>query len=102
MQQRVGILESTKALLVSYAGLILQMPDMFPQIDADTSKLGPEQLVPRLLAGIDNTNGLPAEFIEEMAGRFANDGLETVRLLNMNHEVIRVLRTITIRFWVSH
>lgn len=56
------------------------MPDMFPQTDSGSTALGPDQLVPRLLAGIDNTNGLPAEFVEEMANRFANDGLETVSI----------------------
>lgn len=69
-------MDSVKGLLVSYSGLILQMPDMFPQ--NDTTPLGPDQLVPKLLAGIDNTSGLPAEFVEELANRFANDGLETV------------------------
>jgi ubiquitin conjugation factor E4 B len=69
-------LDSVKGLLVSYSGLILQMPDMFPQ--NDMTALGPDQLVPKLLAGIDNTSGLPAEFVEELANRFANDGLETV------------------------
>lgn len=49
---------------------------MFPQ--NDMTALGPDQLVPKLLAGIDNTSGLPAEFVEELANRFANDGLETV------------------------
>lgn len=69
-------MDSVKGLLVSYSGLILQMPDMFPQ--NDTTALGPDQLVPKLLAGIDNTSGLPAEFVEELANRFASDGLETV------------------------
>lgn len=32
-QQRIGVLDKAKELLVSYAGLVLQMPDMFPQVE---------------------------------------------------------------------
>lgn len=32
LEQRLAVLDSVKALIVSYSGLVLQMPDMFPQI----------------------------------------------------------------------
>lgn len=70
------MIDSTKELLVSYAGLVTQMPGMFPQ-GSDT-KEGAELLKEKLLLGIDNANGLPSEFVDAMIARFDGDGLETV------------------------
>ncbi|RUS13574.1 LOW QUALITY PROTEIN: hypothetical protein BC937DRAFT_95103 [Endogone sp. FLAS-F59071] len=39
-QQRIGVLDKAKELLVSYAGLVLQMPDMFPQVELYVSRCG--------------------------------------------------------------
>lgn len=32
LDQRLAVLDSVKTLIVSYSGLVLQMPDMFPQV----------------------------------------------------------------------
>ncbi|RCH83726.1 hypothetical protein CU098_008178, partial [Rhizopus stolonifer] len=32
LDQRLNVLDNVKALIVSYSGLVLQMPDMFPQL----------------------------------------------------------------------
>ncbi|CDH50642.1 ubiquitin conjugation factor e4 [Lichtheimia corymbifera JMRC:FSU:9682] len=93
LQQRLALLDNTKALLISYSGLTIQMPDMFPQIQSPTP-LGPEQLVPRLLAEPDTAEGLPSEYLVELVARFSDDGLDQIigsalviissRLQNMN------------------
>ncbi|KAI9269014.1 ubiquitin elongating factor core-domain-containing protein [Phascolomyces articulosus] len=53
------------------------MPDMFPQLENGAS-LGAEQLVPRLLAEPDSTQGLPTEYLNELVTRFADDGLDMI------------------------
>jgi hypothetical protein len=70
------VIDSAKDLLVSYAGLVTQMPGMFPQ-SSDT-KEGTELLKEKLLVGIDNGNGLPSEYVDAMITRFDGDGLEGV------------------------
>ena len=40
--------------------------------------LGPEQLVPRLLAEPDTAEGLPTEYLVELVTRFNDDGLDQV------------------------
>lgn len=40
--------------------------------------LGPEQLVPRLLAEPDTAEGLPSEYLVELVARFSDDGLDQV------------------------
>ncbi|KAL9552599.1 hypothetical protein MBANPS3_003682 [Mucor bainieri] len=77
LDQRLAVLDSVKTLIVSYSGLVLQMPDMFPQIQ--NAPLGAaEQLVPRLKAQPDTPQGLPSEYIAELVNRFNQDGLDMI------------------------
>ncbi|GAA5817498.1 hypothetical protein MFLAVUS_011046 [Mucor flavus] len=76
LTQRLSVLDNVKTLLVSYSGLVLQIPDMFPQVD--TGSLGPQQLVPRLKAQPDTPQGLPTDYLDEFVARFDNDGLDDV------------------------
>ncbi|KAI1314793.1 hypothetical protein EDD11_001721 [Mortierella claussenii] len=75
IEERVQLLNASKTLLVSYAGIVLQMPDMFPQIERSTP-LGVVQLVERLFADQDTPSGIPTEFLRDVATRFQGDGLE--------------------------
>ncbi|KAF9900188.1 hypothetical protein EC991_007790 [Linnemannia zychae] len=77
IEERVQSLNASKGLLVSYAGLVLQMPDMFPQIQTGVN-LGPQQLIDRLLADSDAANGVPTEFLKDIADRFKDDGLDAI------------------------
>ncbi|KAF9951757.1 hypothetical protein BGZ72_006781 [Mortierella alpina] len=77
IEERVQSLNACKSLLVSYAGLVLQMPDMFPQIQSAAS-LGAPQLVERLFADQDTAAGVPTEFLKDVALRFKDDGLENI------------------------
>ncbi|KAF9194266.1 hypothetical protein BGZ51_000426 [Haplosporangium sp. Z 767] len=77
IEERVQTLNMSKSLLVSYAGLVLQMPDMFPQMQSATP-LGAQQLVERLFADQDTASGIPTEFLNDLATRFKDDGLENI------------------------
>ncbi|CCU97361.1 unnamed protein product [Malassezia sympodialis ATCC 42132] len=44
-----GALQHVRGLLVSYAGLVIEMPDMFPRHTKHGEALGPQALVPTLL-----------------------------------------------------
>ncbi|KAF9170198.1 hypothetical protein BGX20_009313 [Mortierella sp. AD010] len=77
IEERVQSLNASKSLLVSYAGLVLQMPDMFPQIQSSTP-LGAPQLVARLFADQDTPSGVPSEFLKDISVRFKDDGLENI------------------------
>lgn len=76
MGQRLAVLDTVKNLLVSYSGLVLQMPDMFPQVE--NGIMGPQQLVPRLKSQPDSNEGLPTEYLDEFIARFNNDGLDDI------------------------
>jgi len=78
VNERVKVMDVLKDLLVNYAGLVIQYPDMFPQVN-NSMELGPRQLVPRLLADIDSPEGLPSDFIQELAARVDEEGFEQVR-----------------------
>ncbi|KAG0210185.1 hypothetical protein BGX33_005091 [Mortierella sp. NVP41] len=77
VEERVQTLTVAKGLLVSYAGLVLQMPDMFPQIQNGTN-LGAQQLIRRLLADPDTSSGVPIDFLKDIADRFKDDGLDAI------------------------
>ncbi|CAG8498568.1 35_t:CDS:10 [Funneliformis mosseae] len=77
INERVNVLDTIKDLLVNYAGLIIQYPDMFPQVN-NSMNLGPEQLVPRLLADVNTTEGLPWDFIQELSAKIDEEGFEQV------------------------
>ncbi|KAI8373503.1 ubiquitin elongating factor core-domain-containing protein [Choanephora cucurbitarum] len=76
LDQRLAVLDNVKALIVSYSGLVLQMPDMFPQLHSD--QLGPKQLVSRLKALPDTSEGLPTDYLAELVSRFSEDGLDMI------------------------
>jgi ubiquitin conjugation factor E4 B len=87
--QRLSVLDSVKTLLVSYSGLVIQMPDMFPQIQHN---LGPQQLVSRLKSLPDTPQGLPTDYLAEFIARFNDDGLDMVKyilLLDWERKVIK-------------
>ncbi|KAF9431338.1 hypothetical protein BGZ76_000436, partial [Entomortierella beljakovae] len=77
IEERVQCLNSSKSLFVSYTGLVLQMPDMFPQLQNSTA-LGASQLVERLFADQDTPSGIPSEFLKDISIRFKDDGLENI------------------------
>lgn len=87
-------LQHARSLLTSYAGLLLDMPDMFPRSAKHGKELGPEALVPTLLnlAVLDDDTPVPtlfdwdavppslaASFVHDLIKRFAPEGaLDTV------------------------
>eukprot|EP01135_Chromosphaera_perkinsii_P005722 Nk52_evm22s359 gene=Nk52_evmTU22s359 len=73
----VKCVSSLKALCISYSGLVLQMPDVFPQPQTKES-LGPQQLVKHLYAPMDSPQCLPGGFLSQLVERFENDGLEAI------------------------
>ncbi|KAI8081622.1 ubiquitin elongating factor core-domain-containing protein [Halteromyces radiatus] len=77
LNQRINALDLVKNLLISYSGLIIQIPDMFPQSDSILEQ-GPAQLVPKLLADPDSSDGLPRSYIADLVSRFADEGLDTI------------------------
>lgn len=90
-----GVLDQLRDLLVSYAGLTLQDPSMFPQPTSpansfDRKLLGPQELLLPLLS-LSSSNPLGSSgpptalssvevepFIIDLARRFEEDGLEDV------------------------
>lgn len=76
-ETRVSSLREAQSLLVSYMGLSLQVPEMFPA----QGECGQKILVDALLAGEEesqqNAEYVP-ELLQQMAGRFAGDGLPEV------------------------
>ncbi|WFD19079.1 RING-type E3 ubiquitin transferase [Malassezia caprae] len=81
-------LQHVRGLLVSYAGLLIEMPDMFPRHTKQGETLGPQALVPtllRLAVATDDDAVLPTyewaapppslahDFVEDLVARFAPD-----------------------------
>jgi ubiquitin conjugation factor E4 B len=77
LEQRLEVLNNVKKLLVSYSGLVLQMPEMFTQVQTQI-ELGPNQLITRLKNQPDTPQGLPSEYLNELVTRFKDDGLDMV------------------------
>ncbi|EKM79473.1 hypothetical protein AGABI1DRAFT_74542 [Agaricus bisporus var. burnettii JB137-S8] len=90
-QQALGKLEKLRELLISYAGLTIQEPDMFPQPEGRPA--GPPELVapllslstlsaPLLSGPIVDPDSLDAsnieQFVQELARRFQDEELEPV------------------------
>ncbi len=48
-------------------------------MSSGSMELGPQQLVPRLLADVNTDEGLPWDFIQELSARVDNEGFEQVR-----------------------
>ncbi|CAO3618750.1 unnamed protein product [Cunninghamella echinulata] len=78
LDERINALDTIKNLLVSYSGLVIQIPDMFPQIVTTDVQLGPAQLAVGLLAESDTVKSTPTLYISELIERFADDGLEMI------------------------
>ncbi|KAJ2908961.1 Ubiquitin conjugation factor E4, partial [Coemansia aciculifera] len=71
-EERIGVLRALQALLVSYMGLALQVPDMFAQIGQPGQRI----IVDALLAESGESD--VSELLAELATRFAQDGLPDV------------------------
>ncbi|GBC03242.1 hypothetical protein RclHR1_05020019 [Rhizophagus clarus] len=77
VNERVKVMDALKDLLVNYAGLVIQYPDMFPQIN-NSMGLGSQQLVPRLLSDINSPEGLPLDFIQELAAKVDEEQFDQI------------------------
>ncbi|CAG8609005.1 12038_t:CDS:10, partial [Acaulospora morrowiae] len=75
--ERIHVLDNLKSLIINYAELIIQYPEMFPQ-SRSFINLGPNQLVPKLTADVDAPERLPWDFIQEFVGRVDEEGFEEV------------------------
>ncbi|KAJ2642433.1 Ubiquitin conjugation factor E4, partial [Coemansia sp. RSA 1694] len=76
-EARVGVLRDLQALLVSYMGLTLQVPDMFARV----GRPGQRTIVDALLAEPADDDAAKAavpELLVELIARFAEDGLPEV------------------------
>ncbi|CAG8526533.1 3489_t:CDS:10 [Diversispora eburnea] len=63
-------------LIINYSGLVIQYPDMFPQVNNTSIEYGPQQLVQRLLVDIDTPEGLPWDFVQELAEKVEEEEFE--------------------------
>ncbi|WFC95118.1 RING-type E3 ubiquitin transferase [Malassezia brasiliensis] len=86
-ERALQALQGARALLISYAGLVLQMPDMFPSMEKAGRMLSPRALVPTLLqlgttdmmqddgSAVWATPPLAdtPQFVREFVARFAQD-----------------------------
>ncbi|KAI9339915.1 ubiquitin elongating factor core-domain-containing protein [Obelidium mucronatum] len=80
VETRVNFLLSTKELIVSYSGLVVNpdVMDMFPQSD-EITKQGAGYIASKLLLdGFAAEEQLPLEFLNEFTARFENDGLAEI------------------------
>ncbi|KAJ2809394.1 Ubiquitin conjugation factor E4 [Coemansia guatemalensis] len=97
-EARVQVLRNAQELLVSYMGLALQLPDMFPQ----TGRLGRAIIADALLADSDSDAlaGLLPDLLTQLSTRFTDDGLPEViapivselglrALLRTNHSLLQ-------------
>ncbi|WFD31009.1 RING-type E3 ubiquitin transferase [Malassezia sp. CBS 17886] len=92
LERALGLLAGARALITSYVGLVLQMPDMFPRSTKHNMHLSPRALVPSLLRlgastgtlaeegesdGTQSWAAVPAadapQFIGDLVLRFASD-----------------------------
>ncbi|KAI8322923.1 hypothetical protein GQ54DRAFT_297088 [Martensiomyces pterosporus] len=73
---RVHVLKEAQALIVSYMGISLQYPDMFPQF----GRPGQRVVVDALLCDPNTAphNAMPPELLRQIISRFASDGLPEV------------------------
>ncbi|PIA15051.1 hypothetical protein COEREDRAFT_98411 [Coemansia reversa NRRL 1564] len=97
-EARVQVMRNAQELLISYMGLALQFPDMFPQ----TGRLGRAIMADALLADSDSDAlaGLLPDMLTQLATRFTDDGLPEViapivselglrALLRTNHSMLQ-------------
>lgn len=88
LPEALRALQHVRGLLISYAGLLLDMPDMFPRCEKHGDMLGPHALSPTLLnlAAVHDDTPLPAVcewmavppslapvFLDELIARFSQD-----------------------------
>ncbi|KAI9183809.1 Ubiquitin conjugation factor E4 [Blastocladiella emersonii ATCC 22665] len=67
LPQRLQVLQSAKALVVSYVGIVLMLPDMFPQPDVSIGS-GSADIVAALLAG-----SIDMALVRDLVERYAGD-----------------------------
>ncbi|CAG8442490.1 7451_t:CDS:10 [Scutellospora calospora] len=79
INERVGVIDTLKELIINYIQYVLQYPDDLPQV-RNSTKLGPNQLVSRLLEEFDSPQGLPLDFIKELANKVDDEGFEKMFL----------------------
>jgi len=78
LSKRLAALEKARELIISYVGIVLQMPDMFPQ-PQKFQDIGSGQLLEHLLIFDDsNPKYIPDDFFEQLIGRFQDEGLEDI------------------------
>ncbi|KAJ3115786.1 hypothetical protein HK100_001231, partial [Physocladia obscura] len=100
-QERISILISTKELIVSYSGLVVnpELAEMYPQ-PAEVVNQGASYIASKLLLDVyASEDELPTEFLKEFIARFENDGLNEIisAVINSITAAMR-LRDITIDY----
>ena len=75
--ERWAMLVKVQELCISYTGLLLQYPDMFPQ-PASIQVLGASLLLPRLMVDPEQWNAMPDGFLEALVLRFSEEGLQEI------------------------
>lgn len=71
---RFETLEALQALCVSYAGLLLQFPDMFPQ-PPTVQERGAALVVESIIEDADSDREIPEDFLAALVDRFNDDNL---------------------------
>jgi ubiquitin conjugation factor E4 B len=72
-----GVFSRVSELCVSYIGLLLQIPDMFPQ-PTDVISSFSSIIVPALLVNVESDQAFPPELLDALVIRFADDGLDSI------------------------
>ncbi|KAF0531124.1 Ubiquitin conjugation factor E4 [Gigaspora margarita] len=75
INERVGVIDTLKELIINYVQYVLLYPDDLPQI-RNSVELGPNQFVSRLLAEFDSSEGLPLDFIKELVNKVDDEGFD--------------------------
>ncbi|CAG8676292.1 43969_t:CDS:10 [Gigaspora margarita] len=75
INERVGVIDTLKELIINYVQYVLLYPDDLPQV-RNSVELGPNQFVSRLLAEFDSSEGLPLDFIKELVNKVDDEGFD--------------------------
>ncbi|KAJ2442104.1 Ubiquitin conjugation factor E4, partial [Coemansia sp. RSA 2337] len=76
-ESRIGVLRDMQALLVSYMGLTLQVPDMFARVGRPGQRIIIDALLAESVEN-DSNKAVVSELLAELIKRFAEDGLPEV------------------------
>lgn len=74
IKAKAEILQNAAQLIVSYCGLVMLHPEMFPQSKGPEG-IGSVQLLPMLKANEGEDKALPAEFLPQLLERFEGEEL---------------------------